>query len=308
MKLKILLHFSIISILLFPPFVFATNVTIPFSSTYNCAECDASGTCSCDGIDIGPASGCCDNATYSASHAMLCGPYSVQYEAVTSNANYSSITGGRGQRHWLGDNNSNGSQGAWITFLGQTELWIRFYMRFQPGFRWDGGDSSWNVGYKTIFLKYGSGSNFAFFLQIYGSLGGMGYFNMYGTPAYSVDPCSSCGFQPYWTGGTGNTISDGSWHMMEFHIKSETGPSPNNTDGVLEVWVDNNLVISKYDMDHGLNSGGKTITGIDIGSNNHAANNGQCAYIDYDDIAISNVGYIGPITGQITGSFSGNVR
>jgi hypothetical protein len=35
-----------------------------------------------------------------------------------------------------------------------------------------------------------------------------------------------------------------------------------------------------------------------IGSNQNSPNNGGCSSVDFDDIAISSTGYIGPIAGR----------
>jgi hypothetical protein len=100
---------------------------------------------------------------------------------------------------------------------------------------------------------------------------------------------SSIGWNIFCGGGS---TSDGSWHSIELHIKSETG---NTSDGILQWWVDSVLRGNFNDVKHGLASGGRTIGGFLIGSNAKYPANGRCMYVDYDDIAVSNTGYIGPL-------------
>ncbi len=94
-------------------------------------------------------------------------------------------------------------------------------------------------------------------------------------------------------GGTdarGNKTSDGQWHLWEFHVKIDT----NGTDGILELWIDNNKVINVTNA----NLAAAPLTTLLIGSNGFTPGNGRCMFVDYDDIAISATGPIGPIGGN----------
>jgi hypothetical protein len=96
-----------------------------------------------------------------------------------------------------------------------------------------------------------------------------------------------------WQDIMGGTASDDLFHCYEVHLKMDT----DSTNGVGQIWVDGKLRVSKTDVDW---SGGDATsrqgwTWILIGSNQNAPSNGRCMYVDFDDIAISNTGYVGPI-------------
>ncbi|MEK7657929.1 MAG: fibronectin type III domain-containing protein [Patescibacteria group bacterium] len=91
------------------------------------------------------------------------------------------------------------------------------------------------------------------------------------------------------TDSNGNKTSDGQWHMYEVHLKTDT----NGSNGIAEMWIDGVKRLSYSNAYFG--SAG--FDGILIGSNSRDPLNGRCMAVDYDDIAISNTGPIGPITG-----------
>ncbi len=91
-----------------------------------------------------------------------------------------------------------------------------------------------------------------------------------------------------WTSINGGNIGDGQWHYYEIHFKMDT----NSTNGIFEAWVDGSLAVSRTDLDLGSEAGFSSVT---IGSNQHDPSNGTCVPVDFDDIAISTTGYIGPI-------------
>jgi len=66
----------------------------------------------------------------------------------------------------------------------------------------------------------------------------------------------------------------------------------NGYDGIAEMWVDGVRKIHYTDVDFGTASGW---TYFAIGSNQRYPSNGRCMAVDFDDIAVSNTGYIGPI-------------
>ncbi|MFZ3066075.1 MAG: fibronectin type III domain-containing protein, partial [Nitrospirota bacterium] len=112
----------ILGMLLLLPNIASAAVNLPWSTTYNCPEWkQADGNPNCDGL------------TAYGGWVTTDG----KEEQITSAANYPGGAGGRGQRHWLGDGSANNSGGTKIEFTSpQSELWIRWYMRFQTGFTW----------------------------------------------------------------------------------------------------------------------------------------------------------------------------
>ena len=75
------------------------------------------------------------------------------------------------------------------------------------------------------------------------------------------------------------------WHLYEYHLKQ------NGSAGVVEIWVDGVRVLNKTNANLGSNPWDSFILG-----SNQATVTGcspDC-YTDYDDIAISTVGQIGP--------------
>jgi hypothetical protein len=235
--------------------------SLPWSTTYDCDDWTTyAETLDCSGLSKGL------NGS--------CGP-SEDYEQITSSANYSGGNGGKGQRHWLGDGKNNSSGGTVIAFSsGQTELWIRLYIRFQSGFTWDLAEAS---AFKMLYLH--STNHGVGFAPIYLPLGtdNFSVYTAFGSDAHVG--CSDCMWTTY-------SISDGGWFYFEIHIKSETVA---DNDGIMEVWFapadeTPDKIVDLTNVDYGLF--GDTLTGITIGSNADSPNNGECYYVDYDDLAI----------------------
>jgi hypothetical protein len=265
-----------------PDFALAA-VNLPWSTTYNCAEWDQSkGTPSCDGISPG------------GGWTTLNG----NKEQITTDANNPGGGGGKGERHWVGpdvDGAHQNSGGLVVTFTsGVTEYWVRWYMRFESGFTWN---NPYINGYKVIYLNTAAGLK-NYILIGYGTNGSFCYRNQYpSNPAHSKNYCPS----PSWGFSNiyGGNVSDGSWHCYEMHIKSESGYGIE--DGVVEVWVDGIRRLYSTAVDHGLIGAGLTQTGFLIGSNiSGFLSTSVDMYVDYDDIAVSNTGYIGPIPSSPT--------
>lgn len=195
----------------------------------------------------------------------------VHWMQITSAANFSGGNGGLGQRNWFGDGQDNCSGGLYVAFTSsQSELWIRWYIRYQSGFKWS------SIGYhKLLYFNnvcipelqgwdsvniFAGGAN-------HSSSGG-GWDTMYANGA--ID------------GATGHRISDGSWHCMEIHLKV--------SGGIAEYWLDGVKYLSVSGINYGSN-----LASFHFLSNQMSTNNGSDMYIDVDDIALSNTGYIGPI-------------
>lgn len=241
-------------------------VSLPWTTTYNCSEWSQTGFDPiCDGLQKA-----LDGTTIKGSK-----------EQITSSANFSGGNGGRGQRHWTGAGNggvNDTSGGTSVTFpKGQDQVWIRWYMRFEPGFYWQAYE-----GYKALYLKEGDWTVNNYFMNaFYG--GRIDYYTQYGDQKH-YSPSDYFG----WEQLHGGSVSDGSWHCYEIYIKSESGPGLSN--GIFRAWVDGQLKINATSVNHGLASRGKLLTGFYIGSNAKLFPQGEPdRYTDYDDFYVTNI-------------------
>lgn len=197
-------------------------------------------------------------------------------EQITSAANYPGGGGGKGQRHWVGDGSNKNTGGLGISFSSpEPEIWFRWYMRYELGFAW-----SPYLGYDKILYVHGAGS------EMITGFYGPDKLSIYGqhTGDDKHYRCYDCGWETIMGGPT----SDGQWHLYEIHLKMDT----NGSNGVAEWWVDSVLQLSHANCNFG------TVTGINwigIGSNQGSPGNNRTMAVDFDDIAISNTGYIGPL-------------
>ena len=252
----------------------AAPVTLPWSTTFNCNEwkqADGLYKVNCDNLK-GWGAWTCDN-----------GDGTNREEQITSEANHAFGGGGKGQRHWIGDvpttviyPNKN-SGGLSIEFTpAQPDLWVRWYMRYQTGFKWNYILED-KIIYFDVLSKQTSvivaweGDKSKILAQSAGS-----------------QTFKSSGANKGWTGTMGKADSDGLWHFYEVHLKMDT----NGTNGAAEMWIDGVQTISATGVNWGTHPGW---TYILFGSNNRYANNGGCRAVDFDDIAINNTGYIGPL-------------
>jgi hypothetical protein len=195
-------------------------------------------------------------------------------DVITAAAN-NPLGSGSGFRHMRDPGTNSNGGGVRITFPNTTQIWMRFYMRYSPGFSWQNGqphytkDINWNVGGYNY--KITGFSNGIFYLH--NPNGGS-------QNIYSSDT---------WSAINNGSVGDGRFHSYETYIKMDT----NGSNGEVKLWRDGNLVLSQG----GLNYGGGTLSHFLLGSNqDHVTSTGS--YTDYDDIAISFTGYIGPIGGS----------
>lgn len=249
---------SVLGLLFYQESAFA-NADLPWTTSYNCTDWQQTSPISsnpnCDGLiknlDSFPAG---------------------FPEQVTVNANFIGGAGGKGQRHWLCDGTNVNSGGTTVTFnTSQTEMWARWYMRFQPGFQW----SSYQ-GYKALYLNYGGYNNLNYFMIAYNA-DQLSYYTQFGDATHYN--CDNCGWLSLY-----GAQSDGSWHSFEIHVKSETS---SGNDGIYQLWVDGALKVDQRKVNHGLVSSGRTLSGFVIGSNAKVPSNGVCNYVDYDDISVA---------------------
>ena len=166
-----------------------------------------------------------------------------------------------------------------VTFSPASEMWFRYYIRFQSGFTWGRG-----VNMKTIYCNRGHPGTFYFGLHdgVIGghvevdSTGGIG--NHYSTVTWAE-----------WQGGA---ASNGKFHVLEVHARMNS--SGRAANGVLEFWLDGTRIYGNSTV-HFSNSTGAQFSNCAVGENHRDPRNGADAYVDFDDIAVSATGYIGPI-------------
>ncbi len=232
-------------------------VNLPWSTTFNCPDWTQSmglSNINCDGL-TGHGNWTCDNADST-----------VKEEQITAAANYSGGKGGKGQRHWMGDEINNVSGGLKISFASsQSELWIRWYMRYENGFQWNPLNNQ-----KILYVNVGS-LNLTTIQYVWSDqvrIASVGYGGYYLSPQGNG-----------WQTIMGGNASDGGWHYWEAHLKTDTTGS----NGIAELWIDGTQRISVSNA----NFGSLPFTHIAIGENGFKPANGRCMYIDFDDITIS---------------------
>lgn len=115
---------------------------------------------------------------------------------------------------------------------------------------------------------------------------GQDRFDIYAQAAGCRCPCLG------WQTTVRCSTSDGRWRCYKIHTKVD----PNGSNGISEAWIDGKKILLNKNVDFG------TIPGwawFQIGSNQATPNNGRCMAVDFDYIAVSDTGYIGPIPGTI---------
>jgi hypothetical protein len=200
-------------------------------------------------------------ATVGGTSSSLSGTSGVLKDAVMTAANNPAGAGGRGHRHYRTGHNDHGG-GMEFHWAGDpAEIWLRYYIRFSTG--WDT---------QPTYTKdwYFDGAQNP--VRVIGHQGGAWgvVFNNNAFPS-SED----------WTDTFGGSTSDGLFHLHEYHLNCATG--------LAEIWIDEAQVLSQMT--------GQTFASF---GDKFASNNQDSApasgdhYTDYDDIAISIDGYIGP--------------
>lgn len=254
-----------------------SNITLPYSTTFNCPTWD---------YNSGPASPACPTGLQEA----LGGTGDTQ---ICSAANNPNGGGGLGLRMWITDGQDNQSQSYYFIFNSlQTEIWIRFYVRYQSGFTWSSIYShKWLYFYdqnmSTSVYCSPTGTNG---IKIAGVSNG-------GTANEALS--ASGGWNSTWASGATNSYgygaSAGTFHCVEFHMKMDTtgtGNPGSGYNGVADIWVDG----VNYDHETTSNfSGGSSsvrqgwhAVALNINQDTpaNASTIGSPAYVDYDDIAI----------------------
>jgi hypothetical protein len=200
-------------------------------------------------------------------------------DQITAAANHPAGAGGKGFRHWVGDGLNNGGGGIVVTFDPTPEMWFRYYIRFQAGFAWAGGV----INMKTIYCNRGEPGTFYFGLHD-GVIGGHVEVDRTG----GGNKHSKVTWAQWQNGATG----DGEFHALEVHARMNT--TGTSSDGVMEYWLNGTRIYSDSAIQFARTSGA-TFTNCAVGENHYNPGNRADAYVDFDDLAVSRNGYVGPI-------------
>jgi hypothetical protein len=258
------------------PLTSGAQVPLVFQTTFNCPEWRQSNGLS-EGAVCLSGDGIQGNGAWTTSDGSQ--------DQITSAANYPGGGGGRGFRHWVGDGNNNAGGGIYVSWPGVPEMWLRYYIRFQSGFRWGGG----GINMKTIYCNYAQAGTFYFGLH-QGRVGGH-------VEVDSQNP-NSHHSSVTWAQWMGGSTGDGNFHVLEVHAKMNSTGSA--VDGVLEFWLNGTKIYSNSKV-HFSNSTGARFNGCKFGENHYDPQNSSAdVYVDFDDIAVSGVGYIGPLNTMAT--------
>ena len=208
---------------------------------------------------------------------------------LSSVSNNPSGAGGKGVRFWKGSGGDNILSGdIAVNFpTPQKELWIRWYEKYEAGFKWNN-----SIDVKSLYFKATDSNPY------------VGY--QYGN------------YRFYWGGGGGpypvgssggwddvyGTTSDGTWHCFEVYMKMDT----NGTDGVGRTWVDGELVASQTGMNWSSSHPHPGWDYFHFLSNQKNPGLERPYYVDVDDMVIYNTTppnrdangnpFIGPIGGS----------
>jgi len=199
---------------------------------------------------------------------------------IIAAANHAAGGGGRGMRQYRGDGSNNVGGGLALmgdTPPGLTEMWVRFYMKYQSGFAWSGDDPNYTKE------NFWTGAN----SFLFGIQGGHSWGILYSGNYYTSSRT--------WNATMGGTVGDGLWHCYEYHVKQ------NGVNGQVEIWVDDVQYLNATgDL-------GSTTWDTALFGENQAIVTGAGGtdyFTDYDDIAISDSARIGPLSGGSPPAFS----
>ena len=255
--------------------LYATTVSIPWSTSYvGCADWTNEGQ-----QDTG-----CDGLEYQLDNHCPKEGSAEEWEEISIDANNPTGDGGKGQIHWIADGENMQSGSTRVDFANQTELWIRYYFKYPLGFKW----TSNFVGEKQVYINQGGTYVIPHWythdrLRAYVNGGDRGHVH-WGWDNLMVNGA---------TDGNGHKEADGQWHYLETYILA-------GASGAMKIWVDGVLRLNLSGI-----SMPSSFYNMVIGSNQKYPDNcpgnalctPSCVPMYYDDIAISDEGYIGPIAG-----------
>lgn len=254
----------------------SAQVSLPWSTTFDCApwsQAEGSQNLQCDGL-AGHGDWVCSD------------PSGSHEEQLTAEANRTAGPGGVGQRHFKGMGDDNNSGGLRIEFGTSSEMWVRWYQRYQQGFGWDPSLNYDKMIYIDVLQEGWVVAGWSGMDQCVLTVAGTAYYGGAGTG---------------WSAVMGGSEADGRWHCHELHLAMDT----DGTNGIAEWSIDGAVHLSRSDVDF-LSSQGKTgWNTILFGSNQRWPAQNVCMAVDYDDLAVSATGPLGCTTDGGGGSGEG---
>ena len=241
---------------------------------------------------------CADwNQSMGLGDAQVCGPAdgiagwggwtttSGNGDSVTAAANNPSGAGGKGFRSMVGPGTNVSGGGFRFQFPYEVrELWVRFYMRHQSGFSWQNGQPHYE---KNLYFNDTIATGSPVFIFGYGN-------GLWGV--HKVNPGSDhltdSTTRSSWNDIEG-AVGDGRFHYYEVHVKMDT----NGSNGIAESWVDGRQVARYTNVNWNGSIGWTGWKYFSGAINQNYVTNSTDMYVDYDDIALSTTGYIGPYGG-----------
>jgi len=194
-----------------------------------------------------------------------------QADQITAAANNPVGPGGKGFRHYRATGGNINGGGLTMTLpTSAKEVWVRFYMRYSSGFSWNNGNPTYTKEH-----YWGAGEDPYIIFGIQGA-------NSWGVHFSGTSTNYPSSLK--WSTSQGGSTGDGKWHVYEYHLKQ------NGSGGLIEIWVDGVKVLTQT-----ANIGSSALRWFVLGSNQSTVTGCNPCYTDYDDIAISTSGYIGPI-------------
>jgi hypothetical protein len=230
-------------------------VDLPWSTTFDCDEWDMV----IDGYDPD-----CDGIAIGGT-----GIFSGFGSRIMPEANMADGLGGSGWRQLIGDGTNQQTAPFYVTFSGADELWIRWYLRYQEGFIWGGVTAPYPHYHKLLYIDVRTGQYII--PESEGSGFRIGYYD--GTSTGAVYSAADEGWP---------VLGDGEWHCLEAHVTKT---------GTYQMWIDESLIINETNVTTMPND----FTNAEFGTNQNEPDNDDSYYVDWDDVAISTTGYIGPI-------------
>lgn len=252
-------------------------VTLPFQTTFNCAESHGYSATYGTGWQSGMN---CDGMT--GSLGSTCSP-GDHPSWVISEANMPTGGGGRGLKVFVGGPNRNNGSGGIAIPLDATvqEFWIRLYMKYPLGMRSTIGGEDW--GHKILWIT--GPPNLATILEP--DPDGIKIWNQ--GQSSEIVKNTSWTWNQIWGHATpgSNLTADGLWHLWEMRVKYNDG----SNNGIQQVWVDNVLRLDASNLN--ITTGGANHIRVHV--NQAGVEGGVCVPIYFDDIAVSTTGRIGPL-------------
>ena len=200
-----------------------------------------------------------------------CGHYSM----ITTAANRPGSAGG-GIRQLVAPGDNNQTIGLDIQFASaQSSIWIRWYEKYAPGFAF----STLNYHKDIYLVDYTGGKTNQYLIP-------EPYMNTYRVGWW--DNVSGISNVIYGNSTGWSTVGDGNWHLYELHVTQS---------GTIQMWIDEQQIIN--------GTTGRAFPygwGLVLFGSNFSTVSSNCLPVDYDDISISNTGYIGPAGSGSSGS------